>query len=767
MKTKTILNTIIIITLGLQFCYSADVSMIIVAKGQKFLQTGDTTVVQHPQDPPFLFNAMVDASSPSSVISATVRSPINNTYSLSRDSEFSTDWNYSWGFTTINSLNTTFPDGNYTITLQTSNDGTKNLPVTLTGSVYPNTPRISNYNSARSINSSNNFTLTWDPFTGGTVNDLIMVEIRDEYDQEVFTTGISGPSSLDGIATGVTIPANTFSSGKTYYGVLRFVKITQINTTSYPIVPIISCYYSETEFTLQTQGNDTTPPSLVNVMPEYNRTVPTNSSVVFFFSEPMQPQYSINWNINVEGITYLWNSNRTVLFCIFKSLPTNRTVTWTLNPPLSQTPFRDIAGNELPSNISGSFNTSGAMSPNTKDVIDFLIGKTQFFLQTNNTPVQVPLSPDFPPPYTFIADCMLSGFVTATNATILLPNATTIPLELDGDKFDYEDGFNTKAELDSKYPGGTYTLTFYTVHNGIRTANLSLPPSDQYPSTPTIANFTEAQSINPSNNFTLRWNTFTGGTTNDFISLEIETQNGNEVFHSPHWLEPNRLRGTDTSVLIPANTLSPGKVYNCNLIFAKITSTNVTSYPDVTGAVFFAKITLFNIKTIGTPLPPRLFALKEGNNMRITLNADPDYRYVLESSLDLKPGSWVSLGATLTSSGWYYDSDFIYVPKRFYRVRQLADNEPVPPKCIAIHGYVRNARNNMPVKGAVVSTSLDPSTAVTEADGSFFLQTTIPSGMGNQMYTITIQATGFFNYSSTTIWGDQPRNQQFYLTPLN
>jgi hypothetical protein len=71
-----------------------------------------------------------------------------------------------------------------------------------------------------------------------------------------------------------------------------------------------------------------------------------------------------------------------------------------------------------------------------------------------------------------------------------------------------------------------------------------------------------------------------------------------------------------------------------------------------------------------------------------------------------------------------------------------------------------------PIPGAVVSTSLDSQTAVTDAAGYFELRSgsTVP---GCQEYTIIITAGGHPTFSVTGVWGARPRDQVFGLSPAN
>ena len=87
------------------------------------------------------------------------------------------------------------------------------------------------------------------------------------------------------------------------------------------------------------------------------------------------------------------------------------------------------------------------------------------------------------------------------------------------------------------------------------------------------------------------------------------------------------------------------------------------------------------------------------------------------------------------------------------------DNGPVS---ISGHVYFGPA-TSIPIRGAVVGTSLDSVTAVTDSSGSFHLVTITPPHYSSTPYTITISASGYQTGGGTWRWGDHPVDQVFYL----
>jgi hypothetical protein len=84
---------------------------------------------------------------------------------------------------------------------------------------------------------------------------------------------------------------------------------------------------------------------------------------------------------------------------------------------------------------------------------------------------------------------------------------------------------------------------------------------------------------------------------------------------------------------------------------------------------------------------------------------------------------------------------------------------------VTIGGHVYNCNNmNTTIQGAVVGTSLDSLTAITDASGNFQLRTNTPAHYSNTPYTIAINASGYQTGGGTWVWGDHPINQIFCLS---
>lgn len=228
-----------------------------------------------------------------------------------------------------------------------------------------------------------------------------------------------------------------------------------------------------------------------------------------------------------------------------------------------------------------------------------LIGliKSQNFEQSE---VPIPVLVDNPGTERFrfelSVDSASPGSVTGGGVTPL--GGATHNLVAENDSFRYEQSFSEKPDLDGEFPAGSYTVSIVTANDG--TQNLTLVvPADDYPNVPRISNWGAAQNIDSSSAFTLEWDAFAGGTTADFIMLEIESNNqmgDSRVYESPGPDDETALNGESLQVSIPALTFSPGGEYTGSLSFYRFVSDTTMYSREV---VAFHKKTQFRMKAAG------------------------------------------------------------------------------------------------------------------------------------------------------------------------
>lgn len=165
---------------------------------------------------------------------------------------------------------------------------------------------------------------------------------------------------------------------------------------------------------------------------------------------------------------------------------------------------------------------------------------------------------------------------TVTNATATAPNNGPVLTLVRGEDFDGEEqwargqAFSSQAALDAAFGDGSYTLTLRSLENGERGTTFPLTGSTYPAAAPHLRNFEAAQHVNPDRDFTLSWEAFAGGTTNDFIQLRLfEAQSGREVFETPASMDEGGLNGTVVGTTLPAGTLASGSLYRAELLFLK------------------------------------------------------------------------------------------------------------------------------------------------------------------------------------------------------
>ncbi len=204
--------------------------------------------------------------------------------------------------------------------------------------------------------------------------------------------------------------------------------------------------------------------------------------------------------------------------------------------------------------------------------------------------------------YEFAAQTTLASNRPGTNVTVTLPNAAVSNLVqnslLSPEKFEMAVYMTNLAAFNSNFPTGNYV--FNVTANGSTQPNTVTMPADAQPNAPQITDFTAAQSVNPSQPFTLTWNTFTNGGSTDWVFLSIPLGN-TQAFQSPIYGQSNTLTGTASSFTIPAGTLQPNTNYNASLLFGHVVPTTNGVIINVAG---IGSVTGFTISTrAGTPAP--------------------------------------------------------------------------------------------------------------------------------------------------------------------
>jgi hypothetical protein len=310
-----------------------------------------------------------------------------------------------------------------------------------------------------------------------------------------------------------------------------------------------------------------------------------------------------------------------------------------------------------------------AVSAVAADVSQYAVIKAITYRQTNAAGA-------FPRPtggVSFTAVVAPSGAGTVLSATVTNPLAVTYTLSNSAGLFIYSTNFPSRAAMDSNFPSGGYSFCIQTLNDGTRAPTLTLT-GDAYPTNPppTITNYTDAQLICETNDFTVQWAPFTGGNAADFIQLTISEVNGPAVLSSPDPGQSGALDGTATSYLIPSNTLAMGRLYDASLLFANVTAIDIISYPGVIGAPAYVVTTDTSVRSKSIPLL-LITTVTNTGEARLTFNSDPGRAYDIRAASELSNVTlWSSLLITnaVTTNVTYTDPTSTNFPKRFYRLQE-------------------------------------------------------------------------------------------------
>jgi hypothetical protein len=218
-----------------------------------------------------------------------------------------------------------------------------------------------------------------------------------------------------------------------------------------------------------------------------------------------------------------------------------------------------------------------------------------------------------------------------------------------------------------------YTFAMATLNNGFQSPVLTMPAA-AFPAATRVSNFASAQAINPASPFTLQWTNPLDATTNDVIFVWITDGSGNVVFATPY--PPTNysacLKGTATSVVVPANTLHLGSAYTGMIGFYRSTSVNTTAYPGAVGVTLLGVHTAFPVTAPSSlPLlsqPARITPTQ----FRFLLSGATGTSYTVLASTNpaLQSSNWSTLLTTnLSSSPATIQDNQATSQQRFYRVR--------------------------------------------------------------------------------------------------
>jgi Calx-beta domain/Putative Ig domain/Bacterial Ig domain len=219
-----------------------------------------------------------------------------------------------------------------------------------------------------------------------------------------------------------------------------------------------------------------------------------------------------------------------------------------------------------------------------------------YFQKNKNAAILLPHTS----PYVFDAEVVLTTNFSVTTASLADRSSVQHSLSLQSDEksFALTQQFTNQVGMTSAFPPGSYQLLINTARGDSLALPLVLPPAN-FPSSPHVNNWPATQVINPNDDLVLTWDALPGGTSNDFVSVEIFDISGSQVFYSsPDIFDAGSLNGTSTAVTIPAHNLVPGQTYLGILSQMRVPGGNSTNYPFAKGYAGVSTDTAFELKTI-------------------------------------------------------------------------------------------------------------------------------------------------------------------------
>ena len=389
-------------------------------------------------------------------------------------------------------------------------------------------------------------------------------------------------------------------------------------------------------------------PTIVSTIPNNGATgVSPAAPVVITFSVAMDPAATYVIFSDVTGsnesptIGLNWSAGDTVLTCTpAPQFGNAHQISWNVNG-------QDTVGNFLGGVTGGNFTTVSGVNggSGTNAVTTFLLGRYVLYQQTTNAP----------PPlltYEFVGQSTLASNRTASAITLTIP-ASPPRTNFLTESLLYPEQFQkifftpVLTNFDTNFPTlGNYV---FQVTNNVTGSNQQVTvnlPNATLPNAPQILNYTNAQAVNPSEPFTLNWNTFTNGGSADRIVVQINEPStggaGNSgllLFQTSYDGPPAGLDGTATSVTIPANTLPSNSTNDAFVFFAHVAFTTGNGTP--TTAIVGSGVYFTIVTTAAPPVPPKLTIIPSGTNVLVEWPTNAT-GFTLQFATNLTSSIWSS-----------------------------------------------------------------------------------------------------------------------------
>lgn len=282
------------------------------------------------------------------------------------------------------------------------------------------------------------------------------------------------------------------------------------------------------------------------------------------------------------------------------------------------------------------------------DALWFGYSKIQHFVQTSaNAPAQAAANPF---EFHAFADASQPANINSANISA---SAGMAALVKSSGSWRLRESFASQAALDARFPNGALTLRLDTAHNGVRLQSLTLPAGN-FPAAPQIANFNEASVIEAGQPFVVRWQPLAGGTSSDFVQVQVRKGAAIAAASADHPFAAGALNGTSTSFGLPAGLLAPGESCEVSILFIEAAQLDSFTYPKALGLCGYARQTTATIRARGGNITtPQLRNLRRGPNIvQFELAADPGRQYIMQSSANFQ--AWSNLLVT-NAPGPHFD----------------------------------------------------------------------------------------------------------------
>jgi hypothetical protein len=224
------------------------------------------------------------------------------------------------------------------------------------------------------------------------------------------------------------------------------------------------------------------------------------------------------------------------------------------------------------------------------DLEEYSIARGKGFEQTgDNDPL-----PDRNDEFRFDARVEASSSNAISSATLITPPGTRIPLILNPpDEFEFSATATNEPAFNALYPPGSYTFDIQG-RQGPVSVVLNVPDIPYPP--PPHAHVRALGNPEPDLPVTLTWDPWIGGTTNDFIRVRIQDDDGDTVFETPGRGDDGALNGLATSVTIPAGVFQLANDYEGRIRFERFVVEHEVPFPGAEGTASYFSRTDFDIE---------------------------------------------------------------------------------------------------------------------------------------------------------------------------